>query len=207
MFSQKHDIILKNLREGVSILEENQKNDSFDDESMSLKDFDNEEIAKISPDEPYREEESSKNQEEFETIDSTQEKKDIEQNNYTQEENSALKKYIMHISQEFVPIIDSMTIDQRIAYINDAIQIKIDFQKEKDLKNKKKQFGINVLIIILVFILTAPLALIIANKAIMLTFENYRYSQENFEKLYKQRFEKDSAYMRSIQYNKKHSIK
>ena len=37
--------------------------------------------------------------------------------------------------------------------------------------------------------------------------ENYKYSQENFEKLYKQRFEKDNAYMRSIQYNKKHSIK
>lgn len=207
MFCQKHDIILKNLSKGVSILEENQKNDSFDDESMSLKDFDNEEITEISPDEPYYEEESLTNQEEFETIEPTQEKTDARQNNYTQEENSALKKYIIHISQEFVPIIDSMTIDQRIAYINDAIQIKIDFQKEKDLKNKKKQFGINILIVILVFILTAPLALIIANKAIMLTFENYRYSQENFEKLYKQRFEKDSAYMRSIQYNKKHSIK
>ena len=35
-----------------------------------------------------------------------------------------------------------------------------------------------------------------------MTFENYKYSQENFEKLYKQRFEKDKAYMRSVQYNK-----
>ena len=39
------------------------------------------------------------------------------------------------------------------------------------------------------------------NKAIMVTFENYKYSQTNFEKLYKQRFENDRAYMRSLQYN------
>ena len=47
-----------------------------------------------------------------------------------------------------------------------------------------------------------PIALLLVNKTIMATFENYKYSQENFEKLYKQRFEKDKAYMRSIEYNK-----
>ena len=41
----------------------------------------------------------------------------------------------------------------------------------------------------------------------MATFDNYKYSQENFEKLYKSRFEKDRAYMRSIQYNKEQELK
>ena len=41
----------------------------------------------------------------------------------------------------------------------------------------------------------------------MATFDNYKYSQENFEKLYKERFSKDKAYMRSIQYNKEQKSK
>ena len=53
----------------------------------------------------------------------------------------------------------------------------------------------------------SPIALLGVNKAIMATFENYKYSQENFEKLYKSRFEKDRAYMRSVQYNKEQEQK
>ncbi len=122
-------------------------------------------------------------------------------------ENSPLKKYIVQISSEFVPLIDSMTVDERIAYINDAIALKIDIQKEQEVEEAKKQFAIHGFIFVIVTILVLPFAILIVNKAIMMTFENYKYSQDNFEKLYKQRFEQDSAYMRSIQYNRKHSVK
>ena len=60
---------------------------------------------------------------------------------------------------------------------------------------------------ILTICLSAPFVLMGVHKAIMLTFENYKYSQENFEKLYRQRFQKDRAYMRSIQYNKEQELK
>ena len=123
------------------------------------------------------------------------------------ENNSPLKKYIMQISSEFVPLIDSMTVEERIAWINDAIQIKIDTQRNNEDKNAKKQITTHFFIIVIVFVLLFPLALFLVNKAIMLTFENYKYSQSNFEKLYKQRFEQDKTYLRSIQYNKKHSVK
>ena len=60
---------------------------------------------------------------------------------------------------------------------------------------------------ILTFILSMPIVLFACHKAIMATFDNYKYSQENFEKLYRQRFKKDRAYMRSVQYNKQQQEK
>ena len=89
-----------------------------------------------------------------------------------------------------------------MAYINDAIQMKIDFEDEEKQKNKKRKIKIHLALVVLTFCIMFPIALLGVNKAIMVTFENYKYSQENFEKLYKQRFEKDRAYMRSLQYNK-----
>ncbi|MBQ4646035.1 MAG: hypothetical protein IJB79_01670 [Candidatus Gastranaerophilales bacterium] len=116
--------------------------------------------------------------------------------------NSAVKKYIFYVSKDFVQYIDNLTTDERSAYINDAIQKKIDLedeQKQKDLKSKIRN---HFLIMILTIILSAPFVLFVVHKAIIATFDNYKYSQESFEKLYKDRFLKDKAYIRSVQYNK-----
>ncbi|MBQ8476094.1 hypothetical protein IJ531_03430 [bacterium] len=118
------------------------------------------------------------------------------------DENCVVKKYIIYISKDFIPQIDNMTTDERSAYINDAIQQKLDKNDEhKQIIEKRKTILHYIIAFIIVLALT-PLALLWANKAIMATYENYKYSQENFEKLYKHRFEKDKAYMRSLQYNK-----
>ena len=119
--------------------------------------------------------------------------------------NSVVKKYIVYIAKEFIPTMDSLTTDERSAYINDAIQKKIDFEDVKKQKNKKFRLVLHFIIMIVVFVAVMPFALLGVNKAIMMTFENYKYSQDNFEKLYKQHFEKDRAYMRSLEYNKKQS--
>ena len=68
------------------------------------------------------------------------------------------------------------------------------------IKNMKRLFLLFMGGLTICFI--TPFALLGVHKAIMMTFENYKYSQDNFEKLYKQRFEKDKAYIRSVQYNK-----
>jgi len=120
------------------------------------------------------------------------------------EDNNVVKKYIVYISKEYVPYIDKLSIDERNAYINDAIQIKVDTETLQKQSNFKKQAILHTVIAILTFIIMTPILLLAVNKAIMVTFENYKYSQDNFEKLYKQRFEKDRAYMRSIEYNKEH---
>ena len=53
------------------------------------------------------------------------------------EENAAVKKYIFYVSKDFTSIIDSLTTDERSAYINDAIQKKIDIEEqEKKTRNK-----------------------------------------------------------------------
>jgi len=122
-------------------------------------------------------------------------------------ENSVVKKYLIYISKDFVPYIDDLTTDERSAWVNDAIQKKIDFEDEKKEIKKKKRLTIHLIVTIITFCALTPIALLGVNKAIMMTFENYKYSQDNFEKLYKQRFEKDKAYMRSIQYNREHEKK
>lgn len=123
------------------------------------------------------------------------------------EENLAVKKYLFYISKDFTAILDNLTADERSAYINDAIQKKIDIEIEKKRKNSKKRIVIHCLIMIFTFILAAPVVLMFSHKAIMATFDNYKYSQENFEKLYKARFEKDKAYIRSVQYNREQKLK
>jgi len=121
--------------------------------------------------------------------------------------NSVVKKYIFYISKDFIPYIDNLSTDERSAYVNDAIQIKIDMEDEKKQKEKKAKIISHFIVMILTFCLLSPVVLFITHKAIMATFDNYKYSQENFEKLYKQRFAKDKAYMRSIQYNKQNKQK
>ena len=118
--------------------------------------------------------------------------------------NAVVKKYIIYISKDFIPYIDDLSTDERSAYINDAIQTKIDVEYAKRKQNKKKKLIAHLLVAIITICAMTPIALLGVNKAIMVTFENYKYSQDNFEKLYKQRFEKNKAYMRSIQYNKEH---
>ena len=117
-------------------------------------------------------------------------------------DNDVVKKYIVYISKDFIPYIDSLSADERSAYINDAIQTKLDLEDIKKQKQKKTRLLIHLIITILTICFITPFALLGVHKAIMMTFENYKYSQDNFEKLYKQRFEKDKAYIRSVQYNK-----
>ena len=123
------------------------------------------------------------------------------------ENNSVVKKYIFQVSKDFVSYIDNLTTDERNAFINDAIQKKFDMEDEQRQKELKNKVAIHFVIMILTICLSAPFILLMVHKAIMATFDNYKYSQENFEKLYKSRFEKDRAYMRSIQYNEEQKMK
>lgn len=167
------------------------------------------------PSEEKEEATSAETEENIETQKTTQEEnsqketQDVQSpwEEYANKEDSAVKKYIFYISKDFVPYIDNLTTDERTAYINDAIQKKIDIENQEHHKENKRKVIIHFVVMILTIIIMTPLVLLGANKAIMATFENYKYSQENFEKLYKSRFEKDRAYMRSVQYNKEQEQK
>ena len=139
-----------------------------------------------------------------ENLEKTAPKEEVEVSQWEEldSNNSVVKKYIFYVSKDFTPYLDDLTTDQRSAYINDAIQKKIDLEQEKNKINEKKRITNHFIIMALTFLIATPVTLLFAHKAIMATFENYKYSQENFEKLYRQRFEHDRAYMRSVQYNK-----
>ncbi len=203
-------------------MEENKNISDNKENQKDFKDFDEEntndikdELEQMQKEAPVNfEEEQTDEAPETETIEEIEEaieeleeenesvpKEDISKWEELNADNDVVKKYIVYISKDFVPYIDSLTADERIAYINDAIQTKIDLEDIKKQKQKKIKLFIHFIIIILTFCAITPVAILGVHKAIMLTFENYKYSQENFEKLYKQRFEKDKAYIRSVKYN------
>lgn len=196
-------------------MEDNKNKTEFKDFEEETPDNIKEEIEQMqkevsAPEEETQEEESQ----ETETIEEIEEAiEELEEENQNETEdiskweelnsnNDVVKKYIIYISKDFVPYIDSLTVDERSAYINDAIQTKLDLGDVKKQKQKKIRLFIHLIITIITICLMTPVALLGVHKAIMMTFENYKYSQESFEKLYKQRFEKDKAYIRSVQYNK-----
>ena len=194
--------------------EENKLNNQTDEE---FKDFDDEEVKNLGLGDDIEQienqaeaEEKKEAEAEIEAEEKNEETKDdktlpiqeLSQWEELDSNNAVVKKYIFYVSKDFVPIMDNLTIDERSAYINDAIQKKIDLENEQKQKELKRKLIIHFTIMILTICLSAPFVIFAMHKAIMATFDNYKYSQENFEKLYKQRFEKDRAYMRSIQYNK-----
>ena len=192
--------------------EEKKLNNQIQEEEF--KDFDDEEVENLPIEDDFSNVETTKPQDELQEAQENMdldEKKTVEEQKKSQdlsiweefdENNAVVKKYIFYVSKDFVPIIDELTLDEKSAYINDAIQKKIDLENEQKQKELKRKLVIHFILMVLTICLSAPFVIFLAHKAIIATFDNYKYSQENFEKLYKQRFEKDRAYMRSIQYNK-----
>ena len=174
---------------------EPEENTEKEEAQASKEDADEEQYIK-EPEENTEQEESESIKEINKEIPETDKWEELD------DDNNVVKKYIVYISKDFVSYIDNMSTDERSAYINDAIQQKLDAQDEARQATERRNLFIHFVIAIIVVLLFTPIALIIANKAIMATFDNYKYSQENFEKLYKHKFEKDKVFMRSLQYNK-----
>ncbi len=194
----KRDIkALDNLEKNAEKQDETQEDSEIQDQTQ------NEPNNNEKQDEPEKEE----TLENSDSLEDTQEETELSQWEELDKNNAVVKKYIIYIAKDFIPYIDNLSTDERSAYINDAIQIKMDLEDEKKIKNKKRKLVLHLIISVITLCIMTPIALLGVNKAILVTFENYKYSQDNFEKLYKQRFEKNKAYMRSVQYNKEHNIK
>ena len=98
--------------------------------------------------------------------------------------DSGVKKYVVSINNEYVHLIDDMSIDERNEIINDIIA------EHNDHINERKQFkiyvktGILILVFIFVLLFAAPGALWLVNKSFTMTKNNYNEMQTNFEVLY-----------------------
>lgn len=171
-----------------------EKIEDEEEKNLTPPDFEEDETMSIKPNDPLNESSS------FDYQSYTNE--DITHWEETNDDNSVVKKYIVYVSKDYVPYIDKLSLDERSAFINDALEMKINNQNINKEREYKKRILLHLFVAFIVICTTLPIALIGVHKAIMATFENYKYSQDNFEKLYRQKFEKDKAYMRSLQYNK-----
>lgn len=108
-------------------------------------------------------------------------------------ENDAVKKYVIYIAKDFVPFVDDMDKDARSAFVNESIQLKLQMEG----KDRKWHAFVRVLrhIIVSVFtlLIAVPALFWLADKSITATVQNYQYVQQNFEKLYKDKAERDKA--------------
>ena len=108
-------------------------------------------------------------------------------------ENDAVKKYVIYIAKDFVPFVDHMDKDARSAFVNESIQLKLQMEG----KDRKWHAFVRVLrhIIVSVFtlLIAVPALFWLADKSITATVQNYEYVQQNFEKLYKDKAERDKA--------------
>lgn len=109
-----------------------------------------------------------------------------------EEENCAVKKYIFAVSKDYVNMIDPMDLDERSAYVNEAISLMI----ARDKMDAKKELKLNILrhivIAVAAVIIGVPVMFYAVNKSIDITIRNYKYTQENFEKLYREKMKKDA---------------
>ena len=108
-------------------------------------------------------------------------------------ENDAVKKYVIYIAKDFVPLFDHMNKDARSAFVNDALELKI----QSEGKDRKWHSFVRILrhIIVSVFtlLIAVPALFWLADKSITATVQNYEYVQKNFEKLYKEKADRDRA--------------
>lgn len=108
-------------------------------------------------------------------------------------EHDAVKKYVIYISKDFVPYIDNMDKDARSAYVNEAIQLKIDLEGKDKKWHLFKRVLRHVIVSVFTLVIAVPALFWLADKSITATVQNYGYVQKNFEKLYKDKIEREKA--------------
>lgn len=109
-----------------------------------------------------------------------------------------MKKYVFQIAEEYVNLVEPLDKEERVAFINDAIEKKLLVDLQAKSTRRKISIVASILVMIFVAIVTLPVVMLITNRAILATFDNYRYSQESFEKLYKDKLFKNKQYRQSL---------
>lgn len=159
----------------------------------------NEVLEGIANDEPSLENYASDVEQQEENQQSEQEVQEPQepwQDPFMAEENDAVKKYVIYIAKDFVPSFDSMNSDERSAYVNDAIQLKVDLEGKDRKWHLFKRILRHIIVSVFTLILAVPALFWFADKSIKATVQNYGYVQENFEKLYKERADREKTIQR-----------
>ena len=118
-------------------------------------------------------------------------------------QNDIVKKYIVYVDKENISAIDELTVDERNRFLNSAIKLKFEHDDIKKERIRKKRLLLHSTVMICTIIIFMPIAIYLAHLSIVATFKNYKYSQDNFEKLYRESFSKSPTYIKAQKYAKK----
>ncbi len=108
-------------------------------------------------------------------------------------ENDAVKKYVIYIAKDLVPFVDDMDKDARSAYVNDAIELKVKMEGKDRKWHTFTTILRHIIVSVFTLLIAVPALFWIADKSITATVQNYEYVQKNFEKLYKEKADRDKA--------------
>ncbi len=97
------------------------------------------------------------------------------------------KKYVVYITPDNVDYVDNLSIDQRTELINNIITEKQKTSKKSQVLKSRQDYLKHLLLVCATVIISFPLLFYAVNKSLQLTITNYQQSQQNFQKLYKER--------------------
>lgn len=108
-------------------------------------------------------------------------------------ENDAVKKYVIYIAKDFVPLVDHMDKDARSAFVNESIQLKLQMEGKERKWHVFTRVLRHIIVSVFTLLIIVPALFWLADKSINATVQNYEYVQKSFEKLYKDKAERDKA--------------
>ena len=99
--------------------------------------------------------------------------------------NQNFKKFVIQIDNDNVDYFESFSPRERVSLINKFLSLE-QIKSRSDYRKKRiKEYLIHLSIVILTVFIFLPLFYFSINKLVLLTLENYKQTQLNFEKLYK----------------------
>ena len=97
------------------------------------------------------------------------------------------KKYVVYINPDNVDYVDNLSIDERTELINSVISERQSLNKKQSVLLDRQRYLKHLMIVCITVILSFPLLFYAVNKSLQATITNYQQSQQNFQKLYKER--------------------
>lgn len=100
---------------------------------------------------------------------------------------SDCKKYVVYITPNNVDYVDNLSIDERTELINNVISDK----HSNDIKSKRllerQRYVKHLIVVCITVIIAFPILFFTVNKSLQICISNYQQSQENFQKLYREK--------------------
>lgn len=205
-FGEEQDFVAPNLDELDKNIQEKEEDivvPDFEDETQSLETEKTSETENSLKEEPKPQDEETPQEKELRELKEKYEENSKKLDSW-EELNSTydiVKKYIVYINKENIEAIDNLTVDERNAFINSAIKMKFENNDIEKVKNKRAKILLHSTIMLCTAIIFMPIAVYLAHLSIVMTFKNYKYSQDNFEKLYKESFSKSPTYQKALKYS------